>query len=386
MPLGLSGWQYPALAVLMTVGLGIYYYNEGDFWSVFPRLDTPIKQSKWGQNFEDFVTKHNSLELFRAVKEEGGRRYVAPILAHGGVPQSCLPDFFSLVTRYGDREQTGQDLIINLKEFPSRLVQADKPVQRFIKYAGEVAEDFVSRCLALWQCYERGDTTAKCGLPTRVVESFAAWWPDHRPARRDHVKRKPKPELCIEPAGLGVFVYLPRCDDHPDIGGNGQWNFVGKKWATTREHEVPVLPSNTWTVTQGNTVYTLTGPTDEMPVLFFDPNTGKGISEPNLRRLPAKVWALIRNGISTDPPALSNEAFSRWSGYSLCGFDLTNDLQLRVGNVTFDVRRFFTVTMIQSFRASSHAMERRCSMPCRKSTGKEKQICLYPRMKPPRKI
>src|SRR5262249_27915459 len=330
LPMGLQAWHYPTLAAVMTVGLGIYYYNEGDFWSVFPSLDSGIKQSRWGQNFEDFLFKHNSLENFRVVKDEGGRRYVAPILAHGGIPQSCLPDFFSMITRYGDREQTAQDLIASLKESPGRLVHADKPVQRFIKYGGEVAEDIVSRCLALWQCYERGDTGAKCGLPDRVVEKFSAWWRDHKPARRDHVKRIPKPELCIEPAGLGVFVYLPRCDDHNEIAATSHWDFAGKKWAVTRAHEIPVAPSDTWKITRNLSAYTLNGPSDEIPILFFDPNSGRFIPDPSLRRLPAKVWALIRGKVSTDPPAMLDEEFSRWPAYYLYVFDLTNNLQLRV--------------------------------------------------------
>ena len=326
---------------MMTVGLGIYYYNEGDFWSVFPGLDSPIDRSRWGQKFEEFLVHHNSLESFRSIRDEGGHRYVGPILAHGGIPQSCLRDFFNLITRYGDREQTGQDLIENLTDSLPKLALADKPVQRFIKYGGEVAESFVSRCLALWHCYERGDTGAKCGLPDRVVEEFSGWWPDHRPARRDHVKRMPKPELCIEPAGLGVFLYLPRCDDHPDIGANAHWHVLGKNWAVTRAHEIPVAPSDTWKVTRRGSAYTLSGPPDQLPVLFFDPNTGKAISEPSLRRLPAKVWTLIRGKIPTEPPPSFNEEFSCWPGYYLAVFDLTNNLQVRVGNVTFEVRRPF---------------------------------------------
>ena len=357
LPNGIQAWRYPTLAAMMTVGLGIYYYNEGDFWSVFPSLDSPIKQSRWGQNFEDFLVQHNSLETFRSVKDEGGHRYVGPILAHGGIPQSCLPDFFSLITYYGDREQTGQDLIASLKESPGRLVHADKPVQRFIKYGGEVAESFVTRCLALWQCYERGDTGAKCGLPDRVIEKFSAWWPVHRPARRDHVKRLPRPDLCIEPAGVGVFIYLPRCDDHPDIDPNARWHVLGKDWAVTRAHEIPVAPSNNWKVTREGSAYTLNGPPDEMPMLFFDPNTGKAISEPSLRRLPANVWALLRGKVSTDPLPILDEEFSRWPGYYLFVFDLTNNLQLRVGDLTFDVRRPFFHCENDPFVPGVHARD-----------------------------
>src|SRR3990172_5910591 len=132
LPKGTQAWSYPTLASMMTVGIGVYYYNRGDFWSEFPGLDSPVDRTGWGQKFEDFIAKHDSLETFRSVKDEGGHRYVGPMLAHGGIPQTCLSDFFSLLTRYGDREQSGQDLIDDLKQSPAKFAQADRPVQRFL--------------------------------------------------------------------------------------------------------------------------------------------------------------------------------------------------------------------------------------------------------------
>ena len=52
LPNGIQAWRYPTLAAMMTVGIGIYYYNRGDFWSEFPGLDFPIDRSRWGQKFE----------------------------------------------------------------------------------------------------------------------------------------------------------------------------------------------------------------------------------------------------------------------------------------------------------------------------------------------
>lgn len=338
LPKGIQAWSHPTLAAMMTVGIGIYHYDHGEFWSEFPGLDSLVERSKWGQKFEAFLKDRNSLETFRSVKDEGSHRYVGPILAHGGIPQTCLPDFFSLITRYGDREQSGQDLIEIIK---GKTLHVDRPVQRFIKYGGEVAEDFVSRFLALWQCYERGDMGAKCNLPDRVVEEFSVWWPDHKPKRRNDSKRMPKPELRIEPSGQGVFLYLPRCDDHPDVGVNARWRTLGKDWAVTRPHEVPVAPSDTWKMTGVGRPYTLEGPTDELPVLFFDPDTGKVIPEPRLRRLPSKVWALFRGDQQIDPPPSFEEGFAQWPGYYLAVFDLSDKHQLRVGNNTFDVRKSF---------------------------------------------
>ena len=339
LPNGIQAWNYPTLAAMMTVGIGVYYYNRGDFWSEFPNLDSPADRISWGRKFESFITGHDSLETFRSlIKEERSHRYVGPILAHGGIPQTCLPDFFSLITRHGDREQSGRDVIGIIN---SKRIYDDKPVQRFLKYGGEVAEEFVSRSLALWQCYERSDMAAKCGLPNRVVEEFSAWWPEHRPKKRSDARRMPRPELRIEPDGLGVYLYLPRCDDHPKIGPNFLWQALGEKWSVTRAHEVPLAPNDNWKITGVGNEHTLEGPSDVFPVLFFDPNTGKAISEPSLRRLPANVWVVFKGELEAEPLPVFNEDFSRWSGYRLATFDLADKSQLRFGNNTFDVRRPF---------------------------------------------
>ena len=49
-------------------------------------LDAPADRIAWGKWFEDFLKHHESLETFRFFKEQGAHRYVAPILANGGIP------------------------------------------------------------------------------------------------------------------------------------------------------------------------------------------------------------------------------------------------------------------------------------------------------------
>ena len=38
LPKGIQAWSFPTLASMMTVGLGVYYYNQGDFWREFPHV------------------------------------------------------------------------------------------------------------------------------------------------------------------------------------------------------------------------------------------------------------------------------------------------------------------------------------------------------------
>ena len=237
LPQGIEAWnRTTTLAAMMTVGLGVYYYDRGDFWKPFTSSNSLVDQSIWGKKFEGFLDRHY-LETFRSIKDEHGHRYVATILAHGGIPQTCLPDFFCLMTDSGDSAQSGHDLIDILKNSPKKLNLADQPIKRFLKYGGEVAEDFVSRFLELWQCYERGEMVANFSLlPGRVVKEFSVWWPENKPTKRDSSKRLPRPDLRIEPAGCGVFLHLPRCDYHPYVGANGRWRALGQDWATTREH------------------------------------------------------------------------------------------------------------------------------------------------------
>lgn len=344
-PMGNQAWNYPTLASIMTVGLGIYYYNQGEFWDVFSFLSTPAAQSSWGRRFEDFIRRHDSLEEFRSFRDEHALRYVALILAHGSIPQNCLSDFFYLITREADKEQSGQEVIDHLKHSPSLFGQVDQPIQRFLRYGGEVAEAFVTRFLALWQCYDRGDMEARCALPDRVVKSFSAWWSEHRPARRNNYMRIPRPELHIEPSGQGVYLFLPCCNTNPNVDPQARWHVLDRDWPVSRTQEVRVSPRDSWTIhlfgNRTNQPYTLQGVTDGFSCLFFDPSSGKVISEPSLRRLPEKVWALFKGHLQSEPLPSFEEEFTQWPGYYLAIFDLSNRKQLSIGNHIFDVRRPF---------------------------------------------
>jgi len=329
---------YPFLAAVSTVGTGVFQYEHGDFWSSFPGLDTPADQRDWGQRFKKFLEEHESLEAFR---ELPGLAYVAPILAHGGVPQYCLSDFFELLTRFGDPEQPSSDFIDFLREHQANMVNIDKPVQRFLLHGGEVAEEFVARCLALWQSSACGDGGGTHGLPKRVLDTFSKWYTEHRPTQRRPIRHLPKPEIRMRPGDLWVYLHLPRCDDHPEIGPNACWEISGKAWAVSRDHEIPLPFGNSWVVKCRGHEVILQGINNSDPALFFDPDSGKMIPNPRLRRLPERLWAVFRESTAIDPEPLHVESLPDWPDYVMAVFDLEGHLHLSVGEQKFEVRRPF---------------------------------------------
>lgn len=337
----LSFLTLPSLAAVVTVGGGIYHYNQGEFWSAFPMLDTSAVRSAWGKGFEDFLKQHESLETFRFFKEQGALRYVAPILAHGGIPQSCLPDFFALITRYGDPEQSSQELIELLREHKNYMDHIDKPIQRFLLYGGEVSEEFVARVLALWESHERGDGGGTLGLPRRVVEAFATWYADHKPSMSQRLRHLPRPELRLKPGDLGVFLYLPRCDDHPKIGPKACWQALERKWAVTQIHEIPLALDKYWSVTCADHETLLEGVTEATPAIFFDPSTGHAIPNPDRRRLPTNLWIVYKKSINTEPTPCYTEELPEWPGFCIAVFDLMDCTYLDISDNHFEVRRPF---------------------------------------------
>ena len=87
----------PTCLACFLVWMGIVGYRDGDYWSAVREstglVEDPNWERKWGQIFLSFL-KTNDLPLFEI---EGGLTYVTPILAHGGIPNSCLGEFFKNV-------------------------------------------------------------------------------------------------------------------------------------------------------------------------------------------------------------------------------------------------------------------------------------------------
>jgi len=336
-------WEkYPNIAAYITVGIGNLFYEGGDLWSSFDGLDNSNIQNKWGSRFESFLIDHESLESFKKLREKDKRalRFVAPILAHGGIPKHCLNDFFVLITARSDPQDSGSDFIDDLKENKNWLTGLDVPIRRFLLYGGEVAESFVARVLILWDSHEKGNVRGNYGLPERVAEKFGAWFKANPPKERAYQKRFSKPTIRMSPGDLWVYLFLPRCDDHPAVGSKDIWYFNDKPFATISAHKIPLNLDESWQVSLNDHQFRFEGITTDMPAIFFNPTSGKIIRDPLNRRLPENLWVVYREETTITPEPLNTDRLDHWpEGYCVGCFDLKGCRSFVLGEQEFEVRR-----------------------------------------------
>ncbi len=213
----------PCSVACFLVLRGIYGYREGDFWgSVEQAVGRPLPNARtdWGRILEEVLARYQ-LPPFA---DSGGHRYVTPILAHGGVPNYCLNDFFDrlLIPAVTGRLEYDGDVARLLAEWESRpaLFQfADKPVRRFLQYGGKAAHNFLQRCLDMAADAIEGAVeldARQLGIPRRVVDRFQEWL-RNRPERRVRrgsahasLSRYRSPEVQLDLAAASLALIVPR--------------------------------------------------------------------------------------------------------------------------------------------------------------------------------
>ena len=198
---------------------GVQGYREGDYWSEVCRpigLSTHWQQ-KWGQIFEAGI-RRSQLADFRDV---AGHRFVTPILLHGGIPASCLPDFFDKVIGPAVQDSLGYsdnapDLIDDFLD-SSRVQTTNKPVRRFLEKGGKIAADFVQRCVDLALQADSGEPASsgeEFGLPPYVIDQFSTWWEESaasqsQTSRRTDLPRYRAPQTFLSIDQGGLYFSFP---------------------------------------------------------------------------------------------------------------------------------------------------------------------------------
>ena len=316
--------DYPCAFAVYRVAQGIYGYQGGDYWSEVVQV-TGLKSSyTWqvGQTFEE-VLEDLDLPLFYDMRAEA-HRYVSLILAHGGIPDYCLPDFFNnmlqpSVLRVQYADMSAAELIDEWQWKSSVQYFTDKPVLRFLAYGSQVAEDFVERCREMaWEYLDSGivPDAEEVGLPERVVGAYRQWIAEQS---ADQVQRESadrwrlrKPEVLVDPWGEGVILDLPPQQVPATMI---QADFVWQVMTGEETYTVPVrvrrtgfdLKTNAESVSlsqpaamvqvslladgQVKRTWRYQGVDDERPLLAFDPERGTLLSWQH--SLPARRLGLL---------------------------------------------------------------------------------------------
>lgn len=353
----------PACIACFLVWIGIRQYHAGDYWSAVHNLtslpDDPNWHIRWGHAFLKYLRSKG----FPSFADVGGLRFVTPILAHGGIPDYCLNDFFMFLLIpivKGHLEVDVSDvenILYEWQEHATLLMFTDKPVRRFLLYGGNVAKDFLSRCIEMVQrAYEEGvvPTAHELDLPDRVVESFENWWASYgdehrrRPSRQELRSQFRRPVILLAYELGEVYIKIPQQRIMADMEittvsievAAGQ-DLITKQiirayrrrdLIETEETQIPIYyPAEMYEVrlcSDSKTLWTwnFKGLSKERPWLAFDRSTHKMIQEENLPRMP--VWIVLPRHCSMEPDLYVIEEgqsfYGRWTQYCVCLYDLSS--------------------------------------------------------------
>lgn len=251
----------PAALSVLLVADGIFGYDGGEYWpNIALDATGPNEATRLGQQFEKSLDALGLERFESAQRGERALRYVMPILLHGKFPRYCAGDLWKLLV-HGLRRGAGSvdELLSYWVRNPSALIHVGKPVQRFLRYGGELAEDLLQRMVDLIELVsELGRSEAiklggeflaeEAGINTYLVDAFFELGAEAANVRGG--ERAPRPRLTISPyTGEGPSVFLPPVGQRPE----GRWTIQGRytqRQPTSRhvQREVPLRRSSEWKV------------------------------------------------------------------------------------------------------------------------------------------
>ena len=354
--------RYPAVQVLATTHVATEHYEAGSFWRALCEIagipnNGPIQQ-EWGTAFLSNL-EQLGLPTFEDV-EDPGARFVGRILMHSGVPTFCLGDYFTLVS---ERRRITPGLQPDAfvawaaaKAGQGQLANIDKPVERFLRYGGEFAQDVTDRVFELLDVVLSGGTGEDVPLPRRFADAARALHADSAlspPSRGSSAAGRGAtvaPQLYLDTHGAGLVLRLPAIGDTAD--GTVTWlvNLDGREQSVTSSalwvgfHEPapqvdvpiprPIRTASAALARHEAAVVTVSVVDDTDPLLVFEED-GRAL-RPGVALPGGRVWLLhqTREDITADgdlrtigtapmPPG--------WLDWQLVLVDLSNVRSLALG-------------------------------------------------------
>lgn len=332
--------HYLATFAIFLVAQGKHGYDAGAFWPGVREATglelSPPQTVEWGQLFEEAVERLGVARF----PDLGGHRYLGPILAHGGIPLNNLTEFFeqllfpSVVNPRYVALTTADYLEARLQRSSVHYILSE-PVLRFLQHGGSIAEDFVERCRQMaFQTAPGGrlPTPQTTGLPEVIVTSYCEWVQTREhllPQRRGRFR---KPRLVLEPWGWGPTLQLPSQEIAvQDAIEALSWRIFADEtllgeisteirkmefhWHTTAEsfplaqnaaeYRVELCASSCDGSDEMHQSWRFPVVQADLPLLAFDPDTGRFIPIARNNTLPAQpLWLLYPDTaqLTGEPP------------------------------------------------------------------------------------
>ena len=379
--------RYPAVQVLATTHVATEHYEAGSFWRALCEIaripNNGPTQQEWGTAFLSNL-EQLGLPTFEDV-EDPGARFVGRILMHSGVPTFCLGDYFLLAS---ERRRITPGL--QPEEFVAwaaakaqqgQLFNIDKPVQRFLRYGGEFAQDVTDRVFELLDDIRGGGGGAGIPLPARFAQAAQALHSEGAlaaPARgsgRSGQGGVVQPQLFLDVHGGGLVLRLPAIGDTAD--GTVTWlvNLDGREQSVASSalwpgfHEPapqvdvpiprPIRIASAALVRHENAAVRVPVVDDADPLLVFEEDgraVHAGVALPG-----GRVWLLHPRGGELDVDGELRELASAplppgWLSWRLVLVDLSSVRTLRLGEGsprqvrTFAAARIVMPTPVASTR------------------------------------
>ena len=192
-------------------------YDEGTFW--------PFVSAAFGVDLSQGDVDVVSTRYKEILDHYGLRRFTMPlanigeILMHAGVPVGSIEGFLRLLVKQDRRGAgTSGSLFTAWARLQNResasMSGLDAPTWRFLREGGEIAEDFVDRCLVAFDASTSGGVASDSGLARHIVEEMERLVEsrilERRPGRGARSREVTYvPVLTWDGAAHGVAIVLP---------------------------------------------------------------------------------------------------------------------------------------------------------------------------------
>ena len=150
-------------------------YDEGTFW---PFVNTAFGVTLSQGDIDLVSTRYKEI-----LTHYGLRRFATPmanvgeILMHAGVPVGSVEGFLRLLVKQ-DRRGSGTSGAMfsawakSQNRQSAAMLGLDAPTWRFLREGGEIAEDFVDRCLSAFDAATSGGLAPESGLSRHILDEI----------------------------------------------------------------------------------------------------------------------------------------------------------------------------------------------------------------------